>query len=209
MTHLFSPESGLTKSLTFIADLMLLNLLYMICCIPIVTAGAASAALYSVTLKLVRGTESGIVKPFFTAFRENFRNATLSFLLFALISVLVYLGIRIIYLNPETFPSFFMVVYGIIFFLLQITAAWTWPLLAKFSNTLTGTLKNALLLGFAHPFVSLAAVVLNLLIPGLALLIPYWFLLLSAVWILFGFSGIASINSLMFNRVFETLIHEN
>lgn len=59
------------------ADLMILNIVFIICCLPIVTIGASLTALHYVTLKMVRNEESYIVKSFFKSFKQNFKQATI------------------------------------------------------------------------------------------------------------------------------------
>ncbi|MBO5999901.1 MAG: YesL family protein, partial [Lachnospiraceae bacterium] len=71
MGNLFSMDSPLMKVLSRVADLLILNLLTVVCCIPVITAGAAFSAMYYVLLKMVRGEEGYIVKQYFKAFKEN------------------------------------------------------------------------------------------------------------------------------------------
>ena len=68
-------------------DLTILNWLWLLCSLPIVTIGPATAAVYAVTLKMARDEESGIVKPFFKAFREGFPQALILSLLVGVLLV--------------------------------------------------------------------------------------------------------------------------
>ena len=71
--NFFNLDSPFMRFLTKMADLIILNILYMICCIPIVTIGAASTALYTVSMKAVKNEESYIIRGYFKAFKENFK----------------------------------------------------------------------------------------------------------------------------------------
>ena len=63
------------------ADLLMLNLLMLLCCVPVITAGAAWTAGYAGIMRILRGTESGFpIKPFFHDFLRNFKQATLAWL---------------------------------------------------------------------------------------------------------------------------------
>ena len=73
---LFSPDSKFMRAMSTLGDLMLLNFVFLLCCLPIVTIGAAITALATVAFRIVRGTESGIVSLFFRSFRQSFRRAT-------------------------------------------------------------------------------------------------------------------------------------
>lgn len=206
MGKLFRPDSGLMRGLTMVGDLMLLNFLYILCCIPVVTAGAATVAVYTVTLKIAAKEEGPVVKPFFRAFKGSFLKATAMWLMFLAAGYLVFLGIRVIDANPQDLPRFFNVIYGVVGIFLLIVMTWAWPLEAKFENRLTRTLKNAFILGVTHPLTTLVTVSLTLAPILMAVFATYWFLAVSVVWFLFGFSCIAMLNSLMFHRVFKKFL---
>ena len=72
MRNLFSMDSGIFRFLTRLADLMILNILFIVCCIPIVTIGASVTSLYYVTLKMAVNEEGYIAKAFLKSFRQNF-----------------------------------------------------------------------------------------------------------------------------------------
>ena len=59
-----SIDSKFIAFLTRVADLMILNMIYVLCCIPIFTIGAATTALYPVVFRLGTVREAGVVKPF-------------------------------------------------------------------------------------------------------------------------------------------------
>ena len=71
------------------ADLMWLNILTLICCIPVITAGAALTSMHYVALKIVRNEESYITRSFFKSFKTNFRQATLIWLLLMLVAAIL------------------------------------------------------------------------------------------------------------------------
>ena len=58
MNGLFNLDSPIMRFLSKVCDLMILNVMCIICCLPIVTAGASITALYTITMKMVRGEES-------------------------------------------------------------------------------------------------------------------------------------------------------
>ena len=57
MNGLFNLDSPIMRFLSKVCDLMILNVMCIICCLPIVTAGASITALYTITMKMVRGEE--------------------------------------------------------------------------------------------------------------------------------------------------------
>ena len=85
MNNLFSLENPLMRFLARVFDMIVTNALFLICCVPVVTAGAAIAALNKVTQGIVLDRDFGTIRLFFRAFRENFKQATAAFLVLLLI----------------------------------------------------------------------------------------------------------------------------
>lgn len=81
MKSIFNLDSPVMTILTEIADLIILNLIYLFFCMPIVTIGAATAALYRVMLNYEKGESVNPVRQFWKAFRENWKGATILFLI--------------------------------------------------------------------------------------------------------------------------------
>ena len=75
MSSFFNMDSPVMRFLSRLCDLMILNILCLICCIPIVTIGASITALYSVTLKMVKGEDSYIAKGFFDTIPKSIDEA--------------------------------------------------------------------------------------------------------------------------------------
>lgn len=84
MNGLFAPDSRFMRYLNRLADLMILNLLFLLTSIPIFTIGASLTALYSVCFRLGTDREGSTFRDYFAAFKENFRQATSLFLLLLL-----------------------------------------------------------------------------------------------------------------------------
>ena len=73
MGRFFNMDNKFFTFMGRIADLCILNIICLVCCIPIVTAGASITAMYYVTLKMVRNEEAYIVRSFFKSFKDNFK----------------------------------------------------------------------------------------------------------------------------------------
>lgn len=99
---MFKLDSPLMNFLSKVADIMILNILIIVCSIPVFTVGAAVSAAYYMTFKMVKNEETYIVRGFFKAFKENFKQATVMWLLVLLIigilsvdyTIIVYSGIE-------------------------------------------------------------------------------------------------------------------
>ena len=95
MERFLGQEGWLFRFLDRLWDLIVLNVLFIITCIPLFTVGAAISALYTVTMKGVRKEDSYIVRSYLSAFKENFKKSTILWLLMiAVWGISVAMGVR-------------------------------------------------------------------------------------------------------------------
>ncbi len=150
MGKIFDMDSPLMRFLNRMADMLILNFLMILCCIPIITIGAACTAMHYVLLKIVRDEEGYLVKGFFKSFVRNFKQATIAWLLM-LVVIAVYLGDWLIFnYSGVEFPKALViavVAVGAVAFLISL---YVFPLMARFENTVRNTFKNAAILAFAN-----------------------------------------------------------
>ena len=150
----FSYESKFSQLLLKLCRACYLNLLWFLCSIPIITIGASTTALYYASLKIVRDEDNHVGAQFFRSFRENFRQATVIWLI--LLGVGLFLGADgyIVYhlrqssLGPAgvlwTLVLAVLIAAAVVY---VIVLLYVFPLLASVSNTNTAMLKNAFLIG--------------------------------------------------------------
>mgnify|MGYP002962110137 FL=1 len=151
MSKLFRMDSPLMRFLTKIADLMVLNILFCVTSIPLITIGASWTALYSVTLKMVRDEEGSVSRSYFRSFRQNFRQATLLWLGVLVVLALLVLDIRVLNgMSEGTAPGLFRVGVEILALLGIMVLQYLFPSLARFEASLADTLKNACMMALAH-----------------------------------------------------------
>ncbi|HKM22566.1 MAG TPA: DUF624 domain-containing protein [Lachnospiraceae bacterium] len=202
MNRLFDLENPVMVFLGRLADLVWLNILYIICCIPVFTIGAATSALYYVTMKMVKDEEGYITKSYFKAFKDNFKQATLIWLMTLAIIIIFFVDFWILNqmdgsIGKIIFVALFMVSTIVVFTLIYI-----FPLLAKFENTIKNSLKNALLISIRHlPMTVL--LILGIVAPFVLL---YFFIQLAPLVFVILFSLIAFYTSYIYRKVFDRYI---
>lgn len=151
---IFSYESKFSKIAMRIAWSCYLNLLWALCSLPIVTAGASTTALYSVAMKIAEEREGDLTKQFFQAFRENFKQATAVWLI--LLAVGAFLGGDIYVLThlrssatgtPAIFWTLVLALVIAACIAYAVELIFVFPLIARVENTTRAMLVNALLIG--------------------------------------------------------------
>ena len=136
-----------------------LNLLWLVCSLPVFTAGAATAALYDVTLRIAREEEPPLTTRFFKAFLENFRQATTVWLILLGIGALLGADGYILYHLYKSTAGMVSVICTLGLALIIVAAIayvivliYVFPLVASVKNTNFAMLKNALLIGIHYLF---------------------------------------------------------
>lgn len=198
---LLDIDSPLMQALSKIADLLILNLLTLLCCLPIITVGPALTAMNYMTLKMVRNEETYIVKGFFKSFKENFRQGTLIWLLF-LVMGLVLAGDYIILISSEMrYSNVMQVMTLVVAIFVTCTFLYVFPVLAKFRNTIKTTLKNAFLISIMQ-FPKTIVMFVLYLIPLVAFLISFQ---LIPIVFFFGLTVPAWLSAKLYNKFFQRL----
>ena len=182
-----------------VVQFIALNLIYLICCLPVITIGPATAALYQVTLREARREHGYLVRKFFQHFKEMFFQGIFAFLVFAaLLFTMVYVLAFWFTLGTSagTVAFTFTLLLTVIIFCAMI---YVFPLMARFQNSLFKTVKNAFLFALSNPAYSLALLLIQVFIISLLYLFPVMKVFMIAI----GFSFTAYCNSLIFTRVFR------
>lgn len=198
---IFNLDSPVMQALGKVADLMWLNILTMICCIPIITIGPSLTAMHYMALKIVRNEECYITKGSFKSFKENFWQGMLIGILMLVVLALL-IGDFILLRNPDLgFSKFLQIVISVVAVLYIFTVLYVFPVLAKFANTTWRTIKNAFLMSIMQFPKTLLMIVIWAL-PTLLLLIS---MRTVPVVFLFGMSGPAWLCALIYNKFFRRL----
>lgn len=197
---IFNYDGPLMHFLNKLSDVVILNILFIVCCIPVFTIGASCTALYSVTLKMAKNEESYVTKTFFKAFKDNFKISTVCWLILALIGVLLLIDYRI---APQMFKGLAFVlqaVFAALGIVLSIVFLYIFPYIARFENTIKNSFKNAILIGILNLPFTILMLIITIGVPVISSFIG---LQISGLfWILLGFTLIAYVNSIFFRKVF-------
>ncbi len=149
MSNLFNLDGPVLQFINKIVYSVYLNILWFICCIPVVTAGASTTALFYVTLKMAKNEEGNITKAFFRSFKDNLKQGTKIWLILLALGIL--LGVDGYVLYHMRFENVFWTLCTAVFCVAAaayaIVLMYIFPLLARFDNTIGAMFKNALFIG--------------------------------------------------------------
>lgn len=211
MKGLFNYDGPVMSAMSRIADLIILNILTVLCCIPIITAGAALTALHYMTIKMVRKEECYIVRGYFKSFKQNFRQATIIWLILLVAMFIIWGDFYILNSGIISLPKAFSVIIMAVGFLFMMMVIYTFPVLARFDNTIRNTLKNAFFMSILNLPRTLLVIVIYVLPFVILLTAP----ILMPIIFLGGLSIPVYLASYMFVKIFkkfepqEEVIEEN
>ncbi len=194
-------DSPFMQVMNKVADLMILNLLTVVCMIPLITAGAALTAMHYQVLKIVRDEECYIVKGYFKAFRENFIQSTAIWLILLAIGLILGGDFLIMYASETEFHIIFRAVLGAIAIFALFTLVYVFPVQAKFANPVFRTIKNALAMSILQAPKSVLMVILYFIPMVLMVFAPSIFPLI----MLFGMTIPAFLSAKLYNKLFLKL----
>lgn len=204
MSRAFNFEGPVFTFLSRLADLFWLNLLFVVCCIPVITIGAATTALYYVTLKMAKDEEGYITRSYFKSFKENFKQATVIWMGFLVVGMIMITDLRIInggntaeILSSPALGNVIMVAVFLMGIVILMVGTYIFPILAQFDNTIKNTAKNAFLISIRHLPYTIAMLVITA-IP----VVLIWFFPALFILVLIMFSATAYFNSKLFNKIF-------
>lgn len=206
MKNLLNLDSPFIQFLMDVADLMILNLTYLVFCIPIVTIGAATAALYRVMLNYAKDETANPIRQFWRAFCENLKPATILFLIMLIpMACLLYYIMAIVSAVYSGSMAMFLLI-CIAALLIMMIWSFLWPMQAQFENNIGNTLKNSILLSVGHFPRAILMSVINFFPLMLMLLLPELFIRAFMLWVLLGFSVSAKINTKLVLKVFAPFL---
>lgn len=149
MRTLFNLDNPVMSFITKITYSAYLNILWFLCCLPVVTAGASTTALFYVTLKIVKNEEGSLTKAFFHSFKENFKQATVIWLILLAVGIMLSVDGYVLY-HMRFSNAFWTVITAVFFVVLAayaIILMYIFPLLSRFQNTTLAMFKNAIMIG--------------------------------------------------------------
>lgn len=206
MKNLFGEGGILYRFLTKMTDLIILNLIFLLTCIPVVTIGASCTALYSLTLKMCKNEEAYIVRSYFRYFKENFRKGTLAWGICAAVILLFYVDFCILSRADPQIRTVLTTAVLAAALLCAMIMSYVFPLMAKFENTLSNTFKNALIISMTRIQYTIPVTAVNLVFVFVIFYGGVPMIYGIPVYILVGFAFSAYINSFFLGKVFEKYV---
>ena len=203
MNVLHDEDNTAAALLNRLMDLILVNLLFVVCCVPVVTIGAAATAMYDVCMRLALREEPDIIRAFFHCFRQNLKRAVVLFLgavsAGAFLAVDFWCAAR--WDSPLRFISQVVILSASYFYIALVSHVF--PVLAWFGEPVSQTVRHAFFLAMRNGIYTVFVMVMDLLPFLMFFLMPWIFWRFLFLWLTAGFAVLAYLNALHLVRLFD------
>lgn len=173
MFQLFSPDSTFGRWMGFLLDALLISIAWAVCCLPVFTIGASTAALHRVATNWMRKRSECNVKTFFVAFKDNFKGGTIIWLILLLpLALILYnaYAVWIALVSVSAAVKWMTLIAALVWI---ATAVYSFSLQAAFENLPVRTVVNALRIAASHIGTTLILVAMIALAVFCTLVLPY------------------------------------
>lgn len=200
--NFFVIDSPVMRFLGRIGDIIILNLIFVVTALPVITVGTALSALYTVAMKLARGEDPSVLREYMRAFRRNMKPATICWLIMAAAGALIFLDFRLVGAFGGALYTVVRLLLAMIFGVWMLTFLYLFPYIARFENTVFHSVKNALFLSAAHLPSTVMMLVISVGLIVVTLFTSRTFVIGTIGWFFAGFAVVAYVQSFLLSRIF-------
>lgn len=191
-------DNGFFAFMNRIGDIIFLNLIFLVTCLPIVTIGVAMVSLHSVTLKMAKGQEGYVIRGYMKAFKNNLKQGLLVGIPLEILLVVLVVDSRFLLYSTESYRDMGLVVTLIALIFLILVMQYLFPLMARYDNSIKNTICNAALLVISKLPYTILLLIIAAVPVALVYITPY-----ALIYVLFaGFSVSALLQGKLLNYVF-------
>lgn len=191
-------DNGFFGFMNKLSDIIFLNLIFLLTCLPIVTIGVALVSLHTVTLKMAKGQEGYVVRGYLKAFRANLKQGLLVGIPLEIILVVLVVDARFLLYSTESYRDMGLMVTVIALVFLVLIMQYLFPLMARYDNSIKNTICNAALLVISKLPYTILLLIIVIIPVVLVYITPY-----ALIYVLFaGVSVCALLQGKILNHVF-------
>ena len=206
MKGLFNLENPLMQLLTRVCDLMLVNLMFLVSCLPVFTIGAAICGMNKVCQAIVTGDERGIWKLYVSGFKDNFKQSTIVWLCTLLVAAsLVCYWLLVVNFCRGTLATVLLILMAVLAVVALSHVVYLFPLIARYENSLREHVRNAGILAITR----LLLTPLLILFTVVFFILPYIsleaYLQTLIFWVVIGFAFLCYMCNLLLKPIYLLL----
>lgn len=201
MNGIFNYDGKFARALQTVADVIIVSVLWIVGCLPLITIGASTTALYYTAIKAVL-KEGTVVKNFFKSYKENLKQSIVIEIILLIVTYIMYINWKIVF-QMSGGGSAFKIVYFVVLIWLVPIVCYIFPILARFALSTKLLFVNAFVLSFKN-LPKTIFIVLTSMLPIVCLVVRVDYVIKILPLIVVAVPGmIAYLNATMFVKIFE------
>lgn len=205
----FNEDNFLHMILCRIWDIVLVNMLFIACSIPIVTIGPAFTAMHHTTLRIMKENNPGTFRTFFHAFKQNFKQSFIVWITSLICIIILLANMEFLKTMNTSFAGFLYYASYIILIFIFVMNLYIHPVIAVFEGTIKTQINNSVIFIFTKPAYAFIMFILWAFPLALTYLDTGLQSFYTFCWVFFGFGTIAYINSTFLYRLFKPYLPED
>lgn len=205
MGKIFREDSPIMCFFSDLGDQMLVNVLFVLCSLPIVTIGCSITASFKVSKRLVDKSGSHIAKEFFRAFRENFKQSTILWCIALVAFAILYVDYVLAMSNDAPVLGMWLTAAFVLCLMFVAVLCYAFPLISRYNNSLWQHVKNAAILAAGNLIRTAVLLVLSLLPVALFMMFPAVCFRLLPFWVLIFFAMLTRFSVGVINPIFARI----
>ena len=180
MGSLFNLENGFFSFMGKFWDMILLSIIWVLCCIPIITIGPATTAMYYATVKVIRRERGYVLREFFRSFKENLKLGLISAFIFLVMSYILYVDFTYATAQRNAGSKYGDLMFAVFIAITTICVfnlVFIYPILSRFTLNLKGLFKTSFIIAMKHfPTTLLMVVIVAAFGIGVYIIYPFIFI---------------------------------
>ena len=210
MNEFFKNTNPAMRFMTNVANLILVNLLFIATCIPVITIGAALCGLYKVTFEIADGEEVFVFRDYFSTFIKKFKNATLLWLPIMVVDAVMFYSMMIVNAGLEGTASWMAIPPWIVVLISFFLIIYAFPYTANYEDTFKNTVSKCLIMGFGSLPTTIMLAVIHAAVIDVMLSTNTFQVVLGSILLFIGCGCLALLCTVFVRRVFKKfLVVEN
>lgn len=197
------------RALDVFGELFSLNVIFLICSLPIFTLGASITALYSVSFKIIEKKEGSIFNDFLNAFKKNFKQATLAWIGMLFYCMVLFAQYYLIIKTAGIIGSIYIVVLFMSVIIGALVITLIFPIISRYNNSIRMVIKNSFLLAISNLGACIKVFCLWAGTIMISVIYPVIFLHSWFLWLLIAFAVIGYLSARIVYKVFNKVENKN
>lgn len=202
MSKKFNIDNPFFQSMSWLGDIILLNVVFVICCFPVVTIGASCTALYRVLFRMRRKESVYAVRDFLAVFKEEWKQGTILWAAIGITGLILTVDFYVAGRMQGGLWTALGIGVGLLFLLWAMTASYVFAVEARFANTAVNQIRNAFLMACRHIWITVPLVLINAVLPVCLIVQVQLFGALVPLYLVAGFGLTGYLKVMLLERVF-------